>query len=145
MLIKILPTQIPLVWEHVKYAVAQINEIPPTHLSEALTRILYDLLSGKAQCWVTLNEDRVILNVSVTRIGVNTVTGERELHWLFFYAYQGTTEHIRKELVRVFRECAREEGCVRVTGASRNPRACELLEQGGFTPEYRTFALTVEG
>lgn len=143
--IRVLPTQIPLVWEHVKWAVAQINEIPSENLREGLVRLLYGLLSEKAQCWVTLNEERVILNVSVTQIGDNTITGERELRWLFFYAYQGTTEHIGQNIIAAFRTFARDSGCTRITGASRNPRACALMEQHGFVPEYRTFALPVEG
>ena len=143
MLIKVLPTQIPLVWEHIKYAIVQVNEIPPEHLTEALITVLHDLLSDKAQCWVTLNEDRVILNVSVTRVEYNNLSGEHCFHWLFLYAYQGMTDQTCKALVAAFRQHAKQLGCTRVTGASRNPRACALMEQHGFTPEYRTYFIPV--
>jgi hypothetical protein len=145
MLIKVLPNQIPLVWEHVKFAVTQINEIAPENLTAALTRLLHDLLNEKAQCWVTLNQDRVLLNISITRVGDNSITGERELNCLFLYAYQGMTDSACKGIIAAFREFARITGCTRITGASRHPRLCELLEQHGLIPEYRTFTLTVEG
>ena len=145
MLIKVLPTQIPLVWEHIKYAIVQVNEIPPEHLTTSLITVLHDLLSGKAQCWITMNEAHVILNVSVTRVEYNNLSGEHSLHWLFLYAYQGMTDHICRTIITAFQQHAKHLRCTRVTGVSRNPRACTLMEQHGFTPEYRTFFIPVEG
>lgn len=143
--IKVTPQQIPQVWEAVKYAITQLNEVPNEQLPDYLRWMLHQLLSEKAQCWVTLNEQRILLNVSITRITVNAFTQERELHLQCLYAFQGLTDHIVLEALTLYRQYANKTGCVRVTGASRHPRACAIMEQHGFQPEYKTYTLALEG
>jgi len=143
--IRVLPPQIPTVWEAVKYAVVQLDEVPPEQLNDYLLWMLQQLLSEKAQCWVTLNEDRVLLNVSLTRIVENPFTKNPELHLQCLYAFQGLTEHTITEALTLYRQFAKKAGCVTVTGSSRHPRACALLEQYGFQPGYKTYTLAVEG
>lgn len=143
--IRVLPSQIPQVWEAVKYAVVQLNEVPPEELDEYLVWMLQQLLSEKAQCWVTLNDDRILLNVSITRIVTNTFTKEPALHLQCLYAFQGLTDSTVEEALMLYRQFAKKTGCTQVTGASRHPRACALMEQHGFKPEYKTYTLAVEG
>lgn len=143
--IKVTPQQVPKVWETVKYAITQLDEVPNERLSAYLLWMLHQLLSEKAQCWVTLNEQRILLNVSITRIVTNPFTHERELHLQCLYAFQGLTEHIVLEALALYRQYAKRTACVRVTGASRHPRACAIMEQHGFQPEYKTYTLALEG
>lgn len=142
--IKVLPSQIPQVWEAVKYAIVQLNEVPQEHMKAYLLWMLHQLLSEKAQCWVTLNEQRILLNVSITRIATNPFTKEPELHLQCLYAFQGLTDHIVTEALALYRQFAKSVGCARITGASRHPRACAIMEQYGFQPNYRTYTFSVE-
>ena len=143
--IKVPPSQIPLVWETVKYAIAQLGEVPDAQLPAYYVWLLQELLSEHAQCWVTLNEDRVLLNVSITRIVEQTWTKERELHIHCMYAFQGITDTTATALLALYVDCARSMGCTRVVAASRHPRAFAVMEQQGLTPYYRTYVKDVEG
>jgi hypothetical protein len=140
-----MPSQIPKVWEAVKYAVHQLDEIPAEQMPAYRVWLLHQLLSEKAQCWVTLNEDRVLLNVSLTRISTNTSTGRRELHLQCLYAFQGLTDQTVTEALALYRAFAKQSGCAIITGASRHSRACALMEQHGFQPQYRTYTLGIGG
>lgn len=141
--IKVMPSQIPQVWEAVKYAIAQMNEIPNEQMSAYYVWLLQDLLSEKAQCWITLNEERVLLNVSVTRIVKQGWTNENELHVHCMYAFQGLTDTTVATLLQMYVDFASVMGCKRVIGASRHPRACAVMEQQGLTPYYRTYVKEV--
>jgi len=140
-----MPSQIPMVWEPVKYAVYQLNEIPNEQMSDYCVWLLHQLLSEKAQCWVTLNEDRVLLNVSITRITANPFTKQKELHLQCLYAFQGLTDTTVQEALSLYRAFAGQNGCVVVTGASRHPRARALMEKHGFQPQYHTYTLDIGG
>lgn len=141
--IKVMPSQIPQVWEAVKFAIAQLNEVPDDQRPAYYVWILQELLSEHAQCWVTLNDDRILLNISITRIVENLWTKERELHIHCMYAFQGITDTTASALLHLYTDCARSMGCVRVVGASRHPRACAVMEQQGLTPYYRTYVKEV--
>lgn len=142
--IKLLPSQIPLVWEHIKFGIAQIGEVPNEEMSRFSVNLLCQLLSEKAQCWVTFNEERIILNISVTRIDQLIWTGEKELYLEGFYAFSGTTPTSLNDIVRSWQDFAKSAGCVRVTASSRVPRACTLLEEHGFKLRRRSYALALE-
>lgn len=142
--IKVMPSQIPQVWEHIKFGIAQIGEIPQEYLSAYCLKLLCDLLSEKAQCWVSLNEDRVLLNISVTKLSQNTTTDEKELYIEGFYAFQGTTPTTMEKLFALYQGFAKQAGCVRVVSNTKVPRACEILERHGFQPGRRTYTRTVE-
>lgn len=141
--IKVMPSQIPQVWEAVKYAIVQMNEVPNEQLSAYFVWLLQDLLSEKAQCWITLNEERVLLNVSVTRTIEQGWTKERELHVHCMFAFQGLTETTVATLLQMYVDFAKTMGCTRIIGASRHPRGCAVMEQQGLTPYYRTYVKEV--
>lgn len=141
--IKVMPSQIPIVWEAVKYAIVQLNEIPNEQLSAYFVWLLQDLLSEKAQCWVTRNEERILLNISVTRIVEQTWTKERELHVHCMYAFQGLTGTTVATLLQMYVDFAKARGCARVIGASRHPRACAVMEEQGLALYYRTYVKEV--
>ncbi len=143
--IKVLPTQIPLVWEHIKFGISQIGEIPNECMGTYYVHLLHQLLSGRYQCWVLLNPDRVLLNVSITRIIDDPRQGERELYIEGFYAFQGTTVTSMTELISLYTQFAKQAGCAKLTADSRVPRAREILEQHGFVPQRQKYALRVEG
>ena len=142
--IKVLPTQIPLVWEHIKFAIAQIGEIPSECMETYYIHLLHQLLSGRYQCWVKLNTDRILLNISVTRIVEDLRQGTRELYIEGFYAFQGTTTTSMAELISLYKQFAKQAGCTEETADSSVTRAKEILEQHGFIPQRQKYALRVE-
>jgi len=143
--IKVMPSQIPRVWEAVKFAVVQLDEIPNEQMQQYCVWMLHQLLSEKAQCWVTLNDDRMLLNVSITRIADNAFTGQRELHLQCLYAFQGLTDQTITEALTLYRAFARKSGCVVIAGSSRHHRARELMERHGFQKQYHTYTLDIGG
>lgn len=143
--IRVMPAQIPLVWEHIKYGVSQIGQVANESLSRYCIKLLCDLLSEKAQCWVQLNDERLLLNITVTKIVQDRDTNERELNVEGLYAYQGTTPTGMAIHRNHYQEFAKLAGCSRITVTSRVPRAWEILEQNGFKLQCRTYAFPVEG
>ena len=142
--IKLLPSQIPMVWEHIKFGIAQIGEVPNEYMNTYCVHLLHRLLSGSYQCWVLLNADRVLLNISVTKITEDPFQGARELWIEGFYAFQGTTVTSMTELFSLYRAFAKKMGCARVAASSRVPRAKEILEQHGFVAQRQVYTLSVE-
>jgi len=143
--IRVLPTQVPVVWEAVKYAVVQLHEIPNEQLNSYCIWLLHELLTEKAQCWITLNDERMLLNISVTRIVDQEWTKERELHVHCMYAFQGLTDTTMAALIQRYMDFAKVEGCKRVISATRHPRVMALMEAQGLSPYYRTYVKEVEG
>lgn len=142
--IKVLPLQIPLVWEHIKYGIVQTGETPPEHLPRQYVQLLCDLLSEKAQCWVRLNENRIILNISITKILQNPTTDHRELYIDGFYAYQGTTFTGMEELFVLLKDFARQAECSRITTSTGVTRAQDILLQHGFQEDRISYKVELE-
>jgi len=143
MIIKILSKQVPVLWEAIKFATTQADEVESKDLQPYLNELLHALLNDKAQCFVALNDKRVLAGVLVTRLNVNKITNEKFLLLQSVYAWKVLSDQVWKEAYEMFRAFAIKEGCTYLSYMSGNPSVWERMEKMDFKEKTRTFVLRV--
>lgn len=145
MIIRLTPYQIPKLWEAIKFAATASRVIDERDLQPTLVRLLADLLSDKAQCFVRLSEDRRLRTIQITKLTEDVVTGQRILYLAFTYAFEKTPEEAWTEGIELIKEYARKQGCVAIGTMSYNKRVWEICESLGFRENIRGFRLDLIG
>ena len=143
--IKLLPAQVPVYWELLKYITVTVDEVDEKDLQPYLNELLHALLNNKAQCFLELNEGRNVVSVCVTRITVNKVTGEKHLFLQSAYAFEIADAENRKQSFDFFKEFAKKEQCKYISFQSRNRKIWELGMASGFKEKFRVFEFRLEG
>lgn len=141
MIYKLLAIQIVSFWDAIKYAVVQTDEVSEKNIPKYFNELLQALLSDKAQCFVTLNESKILQGVCITRIVINKVQLERELHIQSVYSIELMNDRELQECFGFIVQFAKKEGCSRVTYDSRNPQVWQISKVLNCTECYRSFAL----
>lgn len=139
MIIRLQAAQIPQYWEVIKYVTTTVDEVDEKDLQLYLVELLHALLSDKAQCFVTLNEDRLIVTVGITRIRANKVTGEKYLFIQNIYSFQMASIQERSAEMTFVKEFARNAQCKYASFKSRNKRVWQIGEANGFEEKCRVF------
>jgi len=145
MIIKILSTQIPQLWEQIKFACVQADEVNKEDMPSYLNELLHALLSDKAQCWLRLGDDRTLLLLMITRILVDKITGRKSLFIQTLYSWKSVGDNEWQDDYNFVKEFAKHEQCKRISFESRNPRIWELAEVLGFKENLRSFKLSLGG
>jgi hypothetical protein len=144
MIIKLLPTQIPIFWETIKYAVVQVDEIEQKYQTSHLNRILHSLLNDKSQCFVRLSPTKQLLSIMIAMISLNKMTDAKTLTIQALYSWRLVSDtEWQKDWVFV-REFAQKEKCTRISFESKSPRIWQLGESVGFKEQMRTFSFDME-
>ena len=145
MLIKLLPSQVPMLWDAIKYAAAKSHNIPEDSRSTYLTQLLHDLLSSKAVCFIRLNQNRELLMIHTARIMSDTVTGRRSLNLGIVYSFQRVSMDQWKDDLEVMKEFARKNNCSRLVGSFiYNKRLMEIASELGFTTTSMNVEMEVQ-
>lgn len=144
MIIRVLPQQIPTVWEVVKFAALRSDEVAPENFQTFCTGLLHKLMNGKMQCWLRLDESRTVLSVQLTEIQSNGPLGIKELVVLGLYSFKLIQDEDAREMHQMWTAFARTTGCQRIVAYSKAPRVWEMLQVMGWTPSHRQFTYKVE-
>ena len=142
--IRLMPSQVPMFWDAIKFATGQTDRLNKDYYEEYYTELLCSLLSGKAQCFVRLNEERVLTALLITRIVVNKISGSKQLVLQNVYAWEPLTEDIWNQAYELYTELARQEGCTLIAYSSYNPKVWENMERYGFREMERVYILPFE-
>lgn len=143
--IKLLPAQVPVYWELLKFVVVTVDEVNEKDLQPYLNELLHALLNNKAQCFLELNEGRNVVSACITRLMANKVTGEKYLFLQSAYAFEAADNETRKQSFDFFKEFAKKEQCKYISFQSRNKRLWELGLANGFKEKVRVFEFRLEG
>lgn len=143
MVIRLTPTQVPQHWDVIKYAAVHAERIREKDRPMYLTRLLHALLSGTAQCFFRINEDRELLAVEITRIMVDEITGEKSLFLNCLFSFKAVSEEQWKSDMEVIKDFAKVEDCKKITTYSTHPRVFEIVDSLGFEERYRCFVMEV--
>lgn len=139
MITKILSTQIVIFWETIKHCTVRADEVDRKDLQPYLNELLRALLNDKAQCWVRLDENRVLMAMMITRINIDKVTGEKYLHLQGLYSFQVVSDDIWKKDIVFIRKFAEKESCSYISFNSRHKKVWELGKTLGFQEKHRVF------
>jgi hypothetical protein len=137
------PDQIPICWEVIKYCVARTLNISEEHREVTFNRLLYLLLSGKAQCFVRLSGEREILAVLVTKIGVDELTDDRTLYLEVTYSFKPVSDQDWIDLAEFMKKFARIAKCKYLSTTAYLPRAKEIAKLSGMNEVFTLYNMEV--
>lgn len=143
MTIKVVPNKIPVIWEAVKYAAVKADSVREKDIPAYLNNLLRALLSSKAQCFVRLDEDKKLIRMCITRIGVDEVTGEKSLALSTTFGFKPSEPNAWVEDIDFVKSFARKNNCSRLLVCSNNKRIFEIMNELGFEESFRHFVLEV--
>jgi len=143
-IIRLLPAQVPLLWDTIKLGAVRAAEIPEPAIPAFCQRLLHGLLSEKVQCFVRLNEERVVLTLFITQVRENMFTGERELDCWALYSFKLIDEDSAKQGVEAMKKVALAAHCSQMITMSRHPRLWKLYESVGWSELRREYVYPLE-
>jgi hypothetical protein len=147
MIINITQEQIPMAWEHIKHSCfAGLESQPLTlEIQEQMNDLLYSLLSGRSQAWVSMDEERRVLSIMVTQVLGDHLTGSKALHLQHFHSFSDMDSVVSKTYVSILQDFAFSQGCVGITAKTGDQRMQEVLGWFGFEEVQRIYTLPLEG
>ena len=143
--IKLLPAQVVQQWELIKHIACKVDEVNERDLQPYLNELLHALLNSKAQCFVGLDDKKIVTGVLITRLIIDKITGEKYLFIQNAYSFKVADDESRKQDIDFLKEFAKEEQCAYMAFRSRNERIWELGKITGFKEKARIFELCLEG
>ena len=144
MLIRIIPNQIPQVWEQVKYAAVNTDRVENGNLQKYLNSLLQSLLNGKTQCFLRINDNRELLAVILTELRASYLDGEKSLFIKNIFSFKSVDSIEWEENMSSIDKYAKAMGCKTILGCSSNNRIFELALSLGFKESHRYFVKDLE-
>ena len=143
MIIQIPVTQIPQLWETIKYASIKADEIKKDDIQDYLMTLLQDLLSDRSQCFIRLNEARKITLLAITHIEVEKLYKKRRLFFQCVYSFELSSIETWQEDINILRRFALDNSCEDIYYQSHNSKIWEITEEVGFKEDFRTYSIKV--
>jgi hypothetical protein len=129
MVIKLQPTQIAALWDAIKLTLVQSNNVPD-ELQEGYTvKALENLLSGKYECWVLLQDDeqgRQIVGVAVTSIIKDPMYDQKYIFMHAAYGFRRMSKELAFELRDALVAYGGANACKYIKGYTNNERVKQL-------------------
>lgn len=141
----LLPLQIPAFWEAIKFACMSADEIKPAHYRAYFNELLHALLSGKAQCFIVLDDNKVLRNIAITRLTQDKISGDKELILQCLYSAEKFED---PDLIKYFQfivDFAKSESCKVLLFNTRNPRVWQIAKLLKCELKHKTFTYPVGG
>jgi len=137
----LLPIQIHMFWDAIKYAYAQSSGVPEKLLSVAFHSLLVDLLCGVAACAVVLTKERRVESVVVVHVIEEVLTKDKTLFIDALYSFlPASQDDWLKKGARLI-EFAQLQECKRIKGNTGNKKLHEIIQAFGVTEVYRCYSL----
>lgn len=143
MILKLLPKQIPVFWNAIKTGAVQADEVDSKDLQPYLNELLHSLLSDKAQCFVVLSKDKVLLGLLVTRVQVDKITGDKYLLLQVLYVWEKMEDATWIDSLNLVHQFAKKEQCKYLLFNSRNSAIWDRTKRYGFVEKTRTYSLKI--
>ena len=144
-MILLTPDQIPRFWEVIKFAAIKSNYIEEEFKERYLNRLLYQLLSGKAQCFIRLDKDRKLQMIGLTKIIVDDVIDDKTLFAIGLYSFEKVSNEIWLDDVEELRRFALASKCKSVSAWTVNSKVVDLLKGLGFEDRFKVLTLNISG
>lgn len=139
--IRMLPGQIPQIWDVVKFASVTADVVPENGRQVYLNKLLHNLLNDKCQCFIRFDDDRQLIALAITRLTVDPITGDKSLVIDCLFSFKQTPEEQWKSDIELIKSFARSSGCRRVVTQSSNQRIFDIVTSVGFSEQVRSFSM----
>ena len=139
----LLPNQIPIFWEAIKYAYVRSGDYKEEHVPTLLHILLVNLLSGTTVAAVVLDKDRHLASIAVLSVVEEEITKDKSMLIEALYSYKPANEE--DWAVKAMRavEYAKLEGCKRIKGNTGNQKLHEIIKKFGVTEISRCYSLEI--
>jgi len=138
MYLKVLSTQIPQLWDIIKFSVGKVYKIEKNS-DFIFNNVLQNLLNDKYQCFVSLSDDRKIDSLVITELYIHKISGVRTLNIACLYSFKYRDLEGWKEFFDLIADFAKSQNCSSITAESFNTRIWEIAEYLGFIESSRIF------
>jgi len=135
--------QIPQFWEAIKFACVNADEVDEKFLPKYLNRLLYQLLSSKAQCFVRLSESRQLQALAVTKILTDDISDEKTLFVRCLYSFEKVEGSLWRHDMELLRKFASKNKCTTITCQAVSTKAILLVESIGMRFRSSNFILNI--
>ena len=143
MVIKLLPMQIPKFWEHIKYSVANANQLQGEELPLYCNRLLASLLNSYAQCFIRVDENKQLLAILITRLVGDEITGKQSLFIESLYSFQRVLDSEWAEDMKIIVEFATANKCNYITTYTQLQRVVDIITPLGFKERFKCLYMEV--
>lgn len=144
MVIKLLSVQIPTFFEAIKTAVISADEVDEKDQQPYFNELLHALLNDKAQCFIALDEERILKGLLITRVMTDKILDETYLSLGSIYAWAKLSDTNYKEAYDLLMRFAEKEHCKYIQGRSRHDHVKGIAKSLGFTERFTVFDLQLK-
>jgi len=142
---KLLSVQITHFWDAIKYACIQADEIDKKDQASYFNELLQALLSDKAQCFVILDEQRILHGIAITRIVIDKVRDKKEVFLQIFYSMRTVNDEETKKYFKILLDLAKKTDCTNIVFSSRNQKIWYMANLVGCKETNRNFTFELGG
>lgn len=142
---RLLPTQVPRFWEAIKFSCMKADNVMPKDMSAYFNDLLQDLLSDKAQCFVVLDDKKVLHSIAVTKIMTDKLFRRKDLFIQCLYSVKTMNDESLAKYFSFITQYAVQEGCHAISFNSSNPRIWEIAKTINCSEQYRNFVYPLGG
>lgn len=139
----LLPDQIPLFWEAIKYAYVKSGDYKEEHIPTLLHVLLVNLLGGTSVAGAVLDKDRHLVSIVILSVVEETVTKDKSLVVEALYSYKSANEEDWAVKATRLITYAKNEGCKRIKGNTGNKKLHEIISKYGVTEISRCYSLEI--
>lgn len=137
--LRVQPMRIPQLWDAIKFVAINADGVPEKERKSYLSNLLIGLLNGKIQCFVRMDDNRMLMAMALTKI-IAESDGTKSLFIISLYSFQKVADEQWISDMAMLEDFGRQSGCKRVLTNSVGERAFYLDQTVGFTELYRCFA-----
>lgn len=139
----LLPNQIPIFWEAIKYAYVRSGDYKEEHIPNLLHILLVNLLSGSSVAGIVMDKERHLVSVVVLSVVEEGVTKDRSMIVEALYSYTSASDEDWAVKAMRLVTYAKNEGCKRIKGNTGNQKLHEIISRYGVTEISRCYSLEI--
>ena len=139
MIIKLTPPQIVEYWEMIKFSYVKGDLVQDDQRQVVLNKLLQELLSEKAQCFLRISDDRQMIALMITKIMISNISGDKFLYIQCIFSFRKVPDNQWEEDWKFLRTFAKSNKCSYIEAESSNPQIFKIMQQLSAMELYRTY------
>lgn len=145
MIIKLHTTQISMYWDVIKYGTAKVANLNPDNYEAYFNELLIDLLTDKSQCFISLDSERNLLWICITKISLDLITGEKYIYLQCLYGFKAEALETWGTVFDLTKEFAIKNECKYILFDSSTERILQMSDYVGFKLRHKTMVYNLGG
>lgn len=137
-------SQVQQFWPAIKFATTAVDNVSAEDRPKYLNKLIVELLNGKAQCFVRLDDNRRLMAIAVTKISTDELTEENILFVSCLYSFEGVGSSQWNEDIKLLKDFASARKCKRIIAYTASKQVLELTANMGFYERFRCISLDLE-